>query len=83
MKLRLALAVAVGAGSFMLSAPAEAGTVSCVTSNLDVPNLDFNVGGAVNCTMDNAGTCTFYYDPLINFPSNIVPGTVWYVNCLA
>ena len=80
---RLALALAAGAASLLMSAPAEAGTVSCTTSNIDVPNLDFNVGGAVNCTLDNAGLCTFYYDPLFGFPNNIAPATIGYVNCLS
>ena len=79
---RLALAGVAVVAPFALSTPADAGTVSCTTSNIDVPNLDFNVGGAFNCTLDNAGTCTFFYDPLFNFPNNVAPATVGYANCL-
>jgi hypothetical protein len=80
--LRVALAATVAVVPLTMSAPAEAGTLSCTTSNIDIPNLNANIGGAVNCIMDNAGFCIFFYDPLFNFPNNVAPATVWVVNCL-
>lgn len=83
MRTRIALAFATAAGAMLLTPPAEAGVVDCTFGNLDIPNLNFNVGGAVNCTFDSVSNCLFYYDPLFNFPTRIVPETAEFTTCAA
>ena len=78
---RIALALAAGAASLAMSAPAEAGVAGCAAGAIDPVSLVIYAGPAFDCTLNTVGWCLFTYDPLFYFPTNVVPATTNYALC--